>query len=262
MDFFSTSRGILGPYQFGAISLGCKFVEHMIGRRCISMLNRTRAVSILVLGILFSGTLHGQQTPTAPAPSRAQEFPVLMQQSVTAGKTPAGTKVQAKLEVATLVDGTVLPRNAIFSGEVVESVAKTKTDPCRMAIRMDSAQWKGGSAAVKLYLTQWYYPTLDAMGQNLQYGPTQPANRTWNGEGQYPDPNSKSYKPFPGSEDKGAAVPDTPSATPSNHRVQMKDVETASGNDGTLALVSKRTNLKLDRLTTYVFSSSALLPAK
>ena len=188
---------------------------------------------------------------------------MIMQQSVTAGKTPAGTKIQAKLEVATLVDGTVIPRNAVFSGEVIESVAKTATEPSRVALRMDSVQWKSGSAAVKVYLTAWYYPARDEMGQDLQYGPQQPANRTWNGQGQYPDPNSKVYRPFPGNEsDKGTSVPDTPSATTSSHRVLMKDVETASGSDGALALVSKRTNIKLDKLTTYVLASGNLLPVK
>ncbi len=220
------------------------------------MLTRTMALAILVHGALYCGTLSGQQQPAAAAtPSGAQEFPMLMQQSVTAGKTSAGTKVQAKLQVATLVGGTVIPRNAVFSGEVIESVAKTKTEPSRVAIRMDSVQWKNGSAPVKVFLTAWYYPATDAMGQNLQYGPQQPAKRTWNGEGQYPDPNSKSYKPFPGSEsDKDAAVPDTPSTTTSNHRVLMKNVDTANGADGSIALVSKRSTLKLDKLTTYVFA--------
>jgi hypothetical protein len=186
-----------------------------------------------------------------------------LQQSVSAGKTPVGTKIQAKLWVATLVDGTVIPRNAVFSGEVVESVAKTKTDPSRIALRMDSVQWKDGSVAVKVYLTAWYYPPRSASGQDLQYGPQQPANRTWNGEGQYPDPNSKVYKPFPGSgSDQGSAVPDTPNATTSNHRVLMREVETASGVDGSLALVSKRTNIKLDKLTTYVLAGGDLLQAK
>lgn len=186
----------------------------------------------------------------------------MLQQSVTAGKTPPGTKVQAKLGVATLVSGTVIPRNAVFSGEVIESVAKTKSDPSRIALRMDSVQWKDGSAAVKVYLTAWYYPARDAMGQDLQYGPQEPANRTWNGQGQYPD-SSKSYKPFPGTESgKDSAVPDTPAATTANHRVLMKDVEYANGADGTLALVSKRTNLKLDKLTTYVLAGGDLLPTK
>lgn len=187
----------------------------------------------------------------------------MLQQSVTAGKTPPGTKVQAKLGVATLVSGTVVPRNAVFSGEVIESVAKTKSDPSRIAIRMDSVQWKNGSAVVKVYLTAWYYPAKDEMGQDLQYGPTESANRTWNGQGQYPDPNSKSYKPFPGSDSgKDSAVPDTPSATTANHRILMKGVEYANGSDGTLALISKRTNIKLDKLTTYVLAPGDLLPAK
>jgi hypothetical protein len=212
------------------------------------MCTRSMVVTFLVLSAASSALLFGQQQPAPSGPSGVREFPVILEQSLVAGKTPVGTKIQAKLEVATLVDGTVIPRNAIFSGEVLESVAKTRTDPSRLAIRMDSVQWNDS----RFYLTAWYYPAEDASGQNLQYGPTQPANRTWNGEGQYPDPNSKIYKPFPGGDanDKSASVPDTPSATISNHRVLMKDVETASGNDGEIALVSKHSNIKLDKVTT------------
>jgi hypothetical protein len=229
----------------------------------ISMSTRTIAVSTLVLWLCGSVTLLGQQKPAAAAAPGAKEFPVTLQQSVTAGKTPAGTKIQAKLDVATLVEGFVIPRDAVFSGEVIESVAKTKSDPSRVSLRMDSVQWKGGSAPVKVYLTTWYYPTTETVGQDLQYGPQQPANRTWNGQGQYPDPNSKVYRPFPGSDsDKSASVPDTPSAITSNHRVQMKNVETATSNDGTLTLVSKQGNIKLDKLTIYVFAGGDLHPAK
>jgi hypothetical protein len=42
----------------------------------------------------------------------------------------------------------------------------------------------------------------------------------------------------------------------------MEDVESARGADGTVALVSKHTNIKLDKLTTYVLAGSDLLPAK
>lgn len=223
------------------------------------------AVLTLVL-VMALASAFGQQKPASSSSSGpssgAREFPVTMQQNVTAGKTPPGTKVQAKLEVATLVDGAVIPRNAVFSGEVIESVAKTKTEPSRIAIRMDSVQWKGSSAAVKMYLTAWYYPVHEQMGQDLQYGPQQSAKGTWNGQGQYPDPNSKSYKPFPGSDTdkKNSTVPDTPNATTSNRRVPMNDVESASGADGTLTLISKRTNIKLDKLTTYVFSGDVTAP--
>ena len=34
----------------------------------------------------------------------------------------------------------------------------------------------------------------------------------------------------------------------------MKDVESTKGNDGTIALISKRNNIKLDKLTTYVLA--------
>lgn len=227
------------------------------------MLGLKIAVSTLVLGAGGFSALLGQQQGTNPGPPSEPEFPVVLQQSVTAGKTPPGTKIQAKLWIATLLDGKVIPRNAVFSGEVIESVAKTKTDPSRIALRMDSVQWKGGSAEVKVYLTAWYYPPRTASGQDLQYGPQQPANRTWNGEGQYPDPNSKVYKPFPGGgTGQTSAVPDTPTATTSNHRILMDDVETTSGSDGVLALSSKKINLKLDKLTTYVLASGDLLQAK
>lgn len=224
---------------------------------------QTMAVTTLVLCLSYCTTLLGQQTAAAPVPPGMQEFPVMLQQSVNAGKTPVGTKIQAKLVVATLVAGTVVPRNAVFSGEVVESVAKTKTEPSRLAIRMDSVQWKTGSAPVKVYSTAWYYPAQNEDGQNLQYGPQQPANRTWNGQGQYPDPNSKVYKPFPGSDpNQNTSVPDTPTAITSNHRVAMKDVEAVSGNDGIVTLVCKRTNIKLDKVTTYVLANADLRAAK
>jgi len=51
---------------------------------------------------------------------------MIMRQSVTAGKTPVGAEVQAKLVVGTLGDGTVFPKNAIFSGKVIESVARPR----------------------------------------------------------------------------------------------------------------------------------------
>jgi len=228
------------------------------------MYTRTMVVALLVLNAFYSALALGQQAPASSSPAGAQEFPVVLEQSVVAGKTAVGTKIQAKLAVATLVDGTVIPRNATFLGEVIESVAKTKTKPSRLAIRMDSVQWKNLSGAIRVYLTAWYYPAKNEAGQNLQYGPTQPANRTWNGEGQYPDPNSKIYKPFPdsNSDDKNSSVPDTPSAITSNQRVLMKDVEATRSTDGSIALVSSHTNIKLDKLTTYVLGSSDVLLSK
>lgn len=222
------------------------------------MLTPAKTVSTLVLAAALSVTwsinLKAQDKPGTPLQASMQEFPVILHQSLTAGKTAVGTKVQAKLSIATLLDGVVFPRNAVFSGEVVESVAKTKSEPSRISIRMDSVQWKDKSASVRLYLTSWYYPSIAESGQNLQYGPPEPPQRTWNGAGAYPDPNSPAYKPFPDGSDKSPSVPDTPSSKTSKERAVMKDVDTQRGSDGGIVLVSSHTNLKLDRFTTYVLA--------
>jgi hypothetical protein len=122
------------------------------------MCTRSMVVTFLVLSAASSAILFGQQQPAPSGPSGVREFPVILEQSVVAGKTPVGSKIQAKLEVATSVDGTVIPRNAIFSGEVLESVAKTRTDPSCLAIRMDSVQWKNGSASLKVLLDRLVLP--------------------------------------------------------------------------------------------------------
>jgi len=203
------------------------------------------------------------QSATAPGSQSAREFPVLMQQNVVAGKTPVGTKVRAKLQIATLVDSVVCPRNAELIGEVVESTAKTATDASRLAIRMDSVEWKDKSVPVKVYLTEWYYPMMAVEpAQNLQYGPEQPAKKTWNGQGMYP-PQSGPYYPFPRKdEDPDTKAPNVPSNRLSDHRVPMKDLDVVTSREGTVALVSRRTNIKLDKMTVYVFAASDLLPQK
>ena len=192
-----------------------------------------------------------QVTPQPPA---TVELPVVLRQDVKAGKTPVGTKIEAKLSVATLIEHIVVPRNATLQGEVVESEKKTSSSPSKLAIRIDSAQWKDGSMQLKAYLTSWIYPTVEEGGQNLQYGPDQ-GSRNWNGQGQYPN-SSRGYKPFPGSDDKESGVPDTPASVASHHRVQMKEITEENLGDG-MALVSTRSDIKLDRYTTYVLASSA-----
>ena len=201
-------------------------------------------------------------SPSSTSSTGVQEFPVNLKQDVTAGKTPVGTKVQAKLQVATLVDGTVFPKNTVFSGEVAESVAKSESNPSRIAIRMDSAQWKGGSAPIRVYLTAWIYPLVAAgRGQDLSYGPPQPASRTWNGEGTYPDANSPASRPFPGRDmnrSAEAAPEESPVFTVSKQRVLMKDIESERRGDGAVAITSQRLNIKLDKLTTYVLATGEL----
>ena len=219
----------------------------------------------LVLVTACAGGLFGQQKSQAAdpqLPAARQEFPVILQQSVTAGKTPVGTKIQAKLAIATLINGTVVPRNAVFSGEVVESVKKTAKEASRLVLRMDLVTWKDGSTAITAFVIPWFYPTVSESGQDLQYGPPQPPSRTWNGAGAYPDPNSPAYKPFPeAGEDKSSSVPDTPSSVTSKNREQVKNVQAERGSGGTIALVSKNRDIKLERFTTYVLAGN-LMPTK
>lgn len=234
------------------------------------MFSKTIAAGFTVLTIaLSSAGLFSQQTPAASGCTGACEFPVTLRQNVAAGKTPAGSRVEAKLVLATLVNGTVIPRDAILSGEVTESVARSASEPSRIAIRMDSAQWKNGSAAVKVYLTAWIYPAVAGMSpQDLSYEPPDAANskKNWNGMGTYPDPNNPiSQQKFPGREadkDSGTATAPAPASTISKHRMLMKNVESQHNGDGSVALTSVHSNIKLDKLTTYVFAAGDLLPAK
>ncbi len=206
-----------------------------------------------------------QQSAANPADTELSEFPVIMRQNVVAGKTPVGARVQAELVIATMATGIVVPRGAILTGEVLESVAKSKTEPSRLSIRMDSAQWKNGSATLKLYLTAWYYPEAAMTNQDLSYQPTDAANskRTWNGQGTYPDPgNPISQQKFPGrdSDKDSDSGPLTPASSISKRRILLKHIESARSNDGIVALSSSSQNIKIDRLTTYVLATSDLLP--
>src|SRR6267143_980208 len=213
----------------------------------------------------------GQHTPAQHAPaasssSGALEFPVVMRQNVAAGTTPVGTKVQAKLAVATRVDGMVVPRDAVFSGEVTESVARSATDPSRLAIRMDSAQWKKGSAPVvlslasKVYLTAWYYPLAETRAQDHSDESTDDASQSWNHRNRtpsFPDPNAPASQPFPGcgaGTDRSSSPP-SPVSNISKHRALMKNVESTRASDGAVTLTSKSFNIKIDKLTTYVLAT-------
>jgi hypothetical protein len=219
------------------------------------------AALVIVLG---SAVLLGQQPPAAPSSSVLRDFPVIMRQNVVAGSTPVGTKVQAKLVIATLVDKVVIPRDAVLSGEVTESAAKSANEPSRLAIRMDSAQWKNGSLAIKAYLTAWYYPPAPMADQNLSYHPDDSQSpRAWNGAGTYPDPKNPAAQPFPGPEQNNKdQVPASvwPSSNISKHRLLIKNVEATQHDDGAVTLASTHSNIKLDKVTTYVLITGASPP--
>jgi len=216
--------------------------------------------------LLASGpALLSQAVSASPSSSAGLEFPVIMRQNVTAGATPAGTKVQAKLAVATLVNGVVVPQDAILSGEVTESVAKSATGPSRLAIRMDSAAWTNRPAPTvlqfkeKVYLTAWYYPAGIPSAQDLSNQAADAAElRHRNAGPTYPIPDSPASQPFPGRNLNRNEDPRSASPRVSQHRVVMKDVESARTNEGVVTLSSKRASIKLDKTTTYVFATGDL----
>lgn len=193
------------------------------------------------------------------------ELPVILRENVVAGKTPAGTRVEAKLVVATLLKGGVIPRGALLSGEVIESVARKDGQPSRLSIRMDSAQWKNGLAKFKVYLTAWYYPLAPMAPQDLSYRPLDAQNSNKNPGGtDYTEPrNPMSQQKWPPQQntDNGMNAA-TPASTVSHDRVVMKNVESARNKDGSVELVSQKNNIKLDKLTTYVLAADELMPGK
>jgi len=194
----------------------------------------------------------GQQAPAPSSSHVLREFPVILQQSVEAGKTPAGTKVQGKFAAATLFNGALIPKNAVASGVVVESASKKGKDGARLSIRMNTVTWNGGWAPLNAYLMPLYYLTTGQAMPNLPIESPDPDSRTLNGAGQSGIPNSRP-SPSSGSEMSQGAVPDI-SPTP-NHPVRMSNVSLAATSDGGIALVSGHGNINLSKQTTYVFAA-------
>jgi hypothetical protein len=228
-------------------------------------------VALIVLGAV---TLLGQSTVGAHSILAGLELPVTMRQNVEAGRTPAGSKVQAKLEVATLVNGVVIPRGAILFGEVIESLAQSGTDPSRLGIRMEAARWKKGSAPVavrfvpEVYLTAWYYPAERATNESVndasQGPPEDPRTgrrRLSRGGGVYTNPPPEPSMGRDSNQDRSGESSSSDSDV-TKHRVPMKNVESTHENDGAVTLTCKRSNIKLDKSTTYVLAAGDLRPPK
>jgi hypothetical protein len=190
--------------------------------------------------------------------SSGLELPAMMRQSVRAGKTTVGTKVQARLTVATLVGGAVIPDGATLSGEVIESSAKSSTEPSRLAIRMDSLRWKNGERPIEVYLTAWYYPLIlvatDPADDTLD--PIRGSQRRA-GAGPYPDPNTSASPPIPHGADESDRTRKSDSKVTTSRQL-MKNVESMRNANGKVVLTSTRSNIKIDRAMTYVFMSADL----
>jgi hypothetical protein len=216
-----------------------------------------------------------QLPPPPPPPPKAQpslEFPAALQSKVVAGSTAVGTEVRAKLTLATLVAGVVIPEEAIISGRVEQSVARTKDAPSLLKIKFDSAHWKKGSLPLDLYLVSCYYP--------LEFN-TAAAD---NPPGVHGDIGiTMGSAPAPGSlprSNGGLPSNGTPSMDASHqdnfpdprgnvslsevakHWVRMEKVETAPSPDGGLQMTSTDRNIKLDKNTIYLLRNSPTMPAK
>lgn len=232
------------------------------------------AWAILLGSIVIFGQAKAQKVPQAGASPVAAtgtsvadacagcELPITLRQSVEAGKTAVGTKVEGRLMMATMIAGAVLPRGAAISGEVIESVAKSHDSPSRLAIRMDSAQWKNGEAKFKMYLTTWYYPPAPMAAPNISYTP-QGDRRNWGTT----DPTVDTTDPpnpaqrLSRNQDTGMNA-DAPASLISGKRVPLKNVTSASAADGSVVLVCSRSNIKLNKVTTYILAVNGGLPGK
>ncbi len=216
------------------------------------MLTRRLVVQGAILAFCSAASI-GQQSHQASPPPVLRQFPVILQQSVEAGKSPAGTKVQGKLAAATLFNGALIPKNAVASGVVVESESKKGEDRARLAIRMNTVSWNGGWAPLYAYLMPLYYPATGQAVPNLPYESPDPDSRTLNGPNQ--SSQSPMSRPFPGggSEANQGAIPDV--AILSSRPVRMKNVVLEPTSNGGIALVSEHANIKLFKMTTYVFAA-------
>ena len=222
------------------------------------MLTRRLVVQGAILAFCSAASIGQQSHQASPTPV-LREFPMVLQQSVEAGKTPAGTKVQGKLAAATQFYGALIPKNAVASGEVVESESKKGKDRARLAIRMNTVSWNGGWAPLYAYLMPLYYAAAGQSVPNLPNESPDPDSRTLNGPNQSSE--SPMSRPFPGggSEADQGAIPDV--ATASSQPVRMKSVVLEPTSNGGIALVSEHANIKLFKMTTYVFAAEES-PAK
>ncbi len=216
------------------------------------MLTRRLVVQGAIFALCSAASI-GQQSHQ-PSPTHVlRQFPVILQQSVEAGKSPAGTQVQGKLAAATLFNGELIPKDAIASGVIVESQSKKGEERARLAIRMNTVSWTGGWAPLNAYLMPLYYPASGQTVPNLPNESPDPDSRTLNGPNQ--SAQSPMSRPFPASDSESSqgAIPNV--AILSNRPVRMKNVVLEPTSSGGIALVSEHANIKLFKMTTYVFAA-------
>ena len=218
--------------------------------------------SLVYAVLVVLGSVCGAaQQAGSPPPQRLErlELPAVMQQKIIAGITPAGTAIRAKLSIATLVKGKVLPSGAVLSGHLEESAKRNGNTPSRLKIKFDTAQWKNGTTTLELYFTGCYYPfeitpeqdpasaIPDGLHGSLTMGQvtSSPSHATPSALGQNPLPND--YGTNPG-ELGGPHV--------SSRWVREEGTEIMAEPDGSVVVTSAKRNLKLDKGTTYLLTNA------
>lgn len=202
------------------------------------------------------------QQGSVPLPAvKRLELPVVLRQKIVAGVTPAGTLVEAKLQIATLVNGAVIPAGAILSGHVEVSAKNEGNNPSRVKIKFDSARWKKETAPLEVYATGAYYPVLryDNDGgatPNARYGAID------KGASGADDPYPPPPGPRPGKipEGFGADVPEPIATRVSSHWVRAEGTDAFVDDNGSITVISSTHDLKFDKDTTYLLTNDG--PAK
>jgi hypothetical protein len=215
----------------------------------------------LLVVLISGGFLLAQPAPASPATQNRVELPVVLQQKILAGKTEAGTAVRAKLEMATLVNGVVVPKGATLTGRVEESSKKSETTPSRLKIKFESATWKTGTVALSAYFTGCYYPIniaskadSDMVSDGGFHGSVGVGADGFPRPGAPPTGTDRGPTGMPPL-DSGLSLPAPPPGV-SSHWVRMDNVDVAKQDDGSLAVTSSKKDLKLDKNTTYLLETS------
>jgi len=202
------------------------------------------------------------QHSSAGVPAPRLELPVIMRQKVVAGVTPVGAPVEAKLQIATLVSGTVVPQGAILSGHVEQSAKKAGDAPSRLKIKFESAHWKKGSAPLEVYFTGCYYPMIAFTDRDRN-----PADASYGSISRPMDPSDGSYPTQPGlksgqmPQGYGPDVPQAVTTQVSSHWVRQPGANVIAETDGSISVTSIARDLRLDKDTTYLLANFALVNA-
>jgi hypothetical protein len=222
-------------------------------------------IRVIALVVLFAAVaaFPQQQRPSIEGVAPGLQLPAHFAQKIEAGKTHVGSAVRARLEIATLINGQVVPRDAVLEGHVEESVARTPDGPSRLRVVMDSAHWKGGQTHFIAYLTNRYHPfvlhdrddTATSPEDELPQASAPRRNRRQQ-NAMARARGSMDVRPA----DQRKATQDTLAGISPN-RVPIANVRPVSTPTGAVTLTSDR-NIKLDKRTVYGFDGGASVAAQ